>query len=46
MKTAKFAGPLAKKKPVKKTHITKLEYQHTKAKSVQQSLDKLFKGVK
>lgn len=42
MKTAKFAGPVEKKKKPKKTHITKKEYRKTTAKSVDASLALAF----
>lgn len=46
MKTAKFAGPITKKKKPVKNHITKKEYRKTTAGSVDSSLDKFFKEAK
>lgn len=46
MKTPKFAGPITKPKPIKKTHITKKEYQKTKASMIDKALNKFFAGMK
>lgn len=44
MKTQpKFAGPMTKKKPKAKNHITKKEYRDTSAARVDDSLNKFFK---
>ncbi len=44
--SAKYAGPLKKKKPVKKTVLSKNDYKNLQGVRLENDLDKFFKAAK